>query len=150
MLNEVSVNCPLEKVFSFLAAPEKFPLWNYYLRSVQKVQEGNPVIGARYHQQRVKDEQNFSVTAFEKNKYIEYSSTGGTWLKFKRRFNVSMVNSVCIVEDRFEIRTFLPSFINSIIAKKPAAAVKENLLKLKELLETGTTVLQDNRRITLA
>jgi uncharacterized membrane protein len=147
--NQLQINCPLEKVFGYLSMPENFPKWNYYLRSVKKIAEGHPIIGASYHQVRIKDEQYFTISAYDENNYIEFNSTGGTFLKFKRRFSFSATAGGCIIDDLFEIRTFLPSFINKIIAKKPQAAVKENLLKLKELLETGATILQDGRRVTI-
>jgi len=149
MKNQVDINCPLEKVFNFLSNPENFPKWNYYLRSVRKIAEGNPIIGATYHQQRIKDEHYFTISAYEENKLIEFNSTGGSLLKFKRRLNFAATNDGCTIKDIFEIRTFLPSFINKLIAKKPEAAVKQNLLKLKELLETGETVLQDGRRVSV-
>ena len=148
MLNNVEIDCPLQKVFAFIAQPENLPLWNYYLRTVTKTAEGNPFIGATYHQQRIKDEQHFAITAYEENKLIEFTSTGG-FIKFKRLFTFAASGNGCIINDSFQISTYLPSFINKLIAKKTKAAVKENLLKLKQLLETGETILQDGRKISL-
>ncbi len=146
MINQIAINCPIQKVFSFIAQAENFPKWNYYLLSVTKTAEGKPIIGATYHQTRIRDQQNFTITRYEENKVIEFSSFGG-FLKYIRRFSFSPSGNGCIVDDLFQIRTYLPGFINRIIAKRPQAAVKENLLKLKQLLETGETTLQDGRTV---
>ena len=149
--NNISINKPIEKVFGFIANPENLPKWNYYLKTVHKIADGNPVIGSQYHQVRKKDEQYFAITGFEENRSIEFTSTKSSFLKFKRQFTFSIFEGVCMIDDIFEISTGLPvpAFINKLLGKKPQMAVKENLLKLKQLLETGQTILQDGRLISL-
>jgi len=113
--------------------------------------DGNPVIGSQYHQVRKKDEQYFTITGFEENKTIEFSSTRSSFLKYKRQFTFTVLEGTCMVDDIFEISTGLPlpALINKLLGKKPQMAVKENLLKLKQLLETGQTTLQDGRLVSL-
>jgi hypothetical protein len=41
----------------------------------------------------------------------------------------------------------LPGFLAKLFLKGPQKAVKQNLEKLKQLLETGHVVLQDGREI---
>ncbi len=149
MINQVQIDCPPENVFAFISKAENFPKWNYYLVSVIKTSEGNPFIGATYHQTRKKDQQDFAITAYEENRTIEFSSVGKGLIRYKRKFNFTSTEEGCMIDDLFQIRTFLPGFINRMIAKRPQAAVKENLLKLKQLLETGETILQDGRKVGL-
>lgn len=144
--NQVHIKCSLEKVFSFVANPENFPKWNYYLQAVQKIENGNPVTGSVYRQVRKKDELYYMITAIKENEFIEFKSVRSRFLKFKRQFTFSVSTDGCIIDDLFEIRTWLPSFINIQLAKKPQKAVNENLLKLKQLLETGETILQDGKK----
>ena len=84
--NSISINKPIEKVFGFIANPENLPKWNYYLKTVHKIADGNPVIGSQYHQVRKKDEQYFAITGFEENRSIEFTSTKSSFLKFKYSF----------------------------------------------------------------
>ncbi len=147
--NSIIINAPLEKVFKFLADPENFPKWNYYLKTVRKVGDGNPVIGSTYHQVRKADEQYFTISGFKENEFLEVSSTKKSAITFKRRFSLSAKENDCCLNDHFELAPLVPNFIGKWVSKKPQKAVGENLMKLKELLETGATTLQDGRVISL-
>jgi len=147
--NEIQIDSELEKVFSFLANPENLPKWNYYLVTVKKIKEGNPVIGSQYHQVRKKDAQYIELTALEGNKLIEFSSIKSSFIRFKRRMFFSATANGSLIDDIIELRSFIPSFLLRLFTKKIQEAVKANLYKLKELLETCTTTLQDGRVVTI-
>jgi len=147
--NSIIINAPLEKVFNFLAAPENFPKWNYYLKTVSKIGEGNPVIGSTYHQIRKADEQYFTISGFKENEYLEISSTKKSAITFKRKFSFSTTENGCCINDYFELAPRVPNFIGKWLSKKPQKAVGENLMKLKELFEKGATTLQDGRVVSL-
>lgn len=147
--NTIDINVPLQRVFIFLADPENFPKWNYYLKTVKKIADGNPVIGSEYHQVRKTDEQYFAITEFKEDELIELTSIKKSKIKFKRRFTFSATENGCRVDDLFELGTWGPSFIGKLVSKKPEKAVKENLMKLKELLENSTTILQDSRLVSI-
>lgn len=147
--NTIDINAPLEMVFKFLANPENFPKWNYYLKTVKKIADGNPVIGSEYHQVRKSDEQYFAIASFKESELIEFASIRKPSIKFKRCFTFSATEAGCRVDDLFEFGYWVPSFIGKIVSKKPEKAVKDNLMKLKELLEYGETTLQDGRSVSL-
>lgn len=147
--NTINFDVPSQKAFQFLADPENFPKWNYYLKSVRKMVDGNPIIGSVYHQVRNTDEQFFTITRLEENRIIELTATKKSKIKFRRLFTFSTTTDGCSIEDHFELAPWVPTFIGKLINKKPQKAVKENLIKLKELLETGQTLLQDKKLVVL-
>jgi len=147
--NSILIQVSTEKVFAFLAVPENLPLWNYYLITVNKISTGKPVIGSQYHQVRKKDEQYFEITGFEENKLIEFTSTRPSLIQFKRKMFFSSTNNGCTIDDVFELKSIVPSFLLRLLTKNIQKAVNENLGKLKQLLQTGTTTLQDGRIVNL-
>jgi len=147
--NSVLIEVSTEKVFAFLAVPENLPHWNYYLVSVNKISTGKPIIGSQYHQIRKKDEQYFEITGFEENTFIEFTSIRSSFIQFKRQMSFSSAHNGCIVDDLFELKSIVPSFLMRLFTKNIQKAVSENLGKLKQLLETGGTTLQDGRIVTL-
>lgn len=143
--NSITINAAVKTVFDFLSTPEKIPQWNYYVVSVRKISEGNTIVRPRYHQVRKNDEQTFEITKYEENKFVEYSTIPGSLVQFKRQFTFTAVNNQCLVEDSFTLDTGFPVLLERLFTRKVKGAVKENLTKLKELLETGKTTLQDER-----
>jgi len=143
--NSITIDAPVKKVFDFLSTPEKIPLWNYFVVSVRKISDGNDIIGSRYHQVRKRDEQTFEIINWEENRFVEYSTIPGSLVQFKRQMTFSEVNNQCLVEDSFSLNTGFPVLLERLFTRKVKSAVKENLTKLKELLETGKTTLQDER-----
>jgi len=143
--NSITIDAPVKKVFDFLSTPEKIPLWNYFVISVRKISDGNAIIGSRYHQVRKRDEQTFEIINWEENRFVEYSTIPGSLVQFKRQMTFSEVNNQCLVEDSFTLDTGFPVLLERLFTRKVKSAVKENLTKLKELLETGKTTLQDER-----
>jgi len=146
--NSASIETNVEKVFKFLADPENIPLWNYYIKEVSKISPGTIEIGARFHQIRKNDEQTFEITKFQKNKIIEFTTDSSSSIQFKRQLIFQEKNSHCLVEDHFELDTGYPLFLQKLFSKMIKKSIKENLIKLKQLLETGRTVLQDGRVIS--
>lgn len=147
--NTIYINVPVERLFNFLSRPENLPLWNYYLKSVRKISNGINIIGARYHQERKDDEQVFEITRFEQNKLIEFKSLEDSKLRFKRQLIFSQIDGQTFLQDFFEVDTGLPLMLQKLFRGKLRSAVKENLAKLKQLLETGQTTLQDGRLVRI-
>jgi hypothetical protein len=54
-----------------------------------------------------------------------------------------------IIVDRWELSFGLFGPLETLAGNRVKSAVKENLKKLKELLETGNTILQDGRSVAL-
>ena len=143
--NSISIEVPIEKAFDFIAGPENFPHWNYYLKSVTKISEGETMLGARFHQIRKQDEQVFEITQFEQYKLIELTTLPKANLYAKRLIVFSTTGQGTQIEDFFELDSGHPSFLQKLFVGKTKRAIKENLDKLKELLETGYSTLQDGR-----
>ncbi|MEQ9007594.1 MAG: hypothetical protein RLP12_06900, partial [Ekhidna sp.] len=53
------------------------------------------------------------------------------------------------IHDQINFKVPLPKFLSLLILKGPIKGVKQNLEKLKTLLETGNVVLQDGREFNL-
>jgi hypothetical protein len=51
------------------------------------------------------------------------------------------------ITDEWSIELGIPPLLRPLGKAKVSSAVQENLAKLKELLETGTTTLQDGRTL---
>lgn len=147
--NSIEINVPVTRLFGFLADPETLPLWNYYVKTVRRITPDKTGIGARYHQKRKDDEQIFEITSLEENTFIELRTISDSSVQFKRQMTFTEIGHKSTLEDLFELNTGHPILIQKILAGSVRTAVKENLIKLKQLLEKGKTTLQDGRLIEL-
>ena len=143
--NSIAINTPISKVFDFFSTPENFPRWNYYVISVRKMSSGNGAVGSRYHQVRKNDEQIFEITKFERNKLVTFSTVPDSSIRFLRQMNFRVLDEQCLLDDLFELDAGFPMILQKLFTRRIKQAVYENLVKSKELLETGKTVLQDGR-----
>ena len=147
--NEVLINQPIGRVFDFVATVENNPLWNYYLVEVKKMDPEVEGVGVTYFQQRKTDSQTFSITKLEHERLLALKTLPGSKPQVEREMRFLEKEGQTWIHDTMRIKTPLPALIGRWLSKKPKAAVAENLSKLKELLETGSTVLQDGRKVTL-
>ncbi len=137
------------KVFSFLTRFENLPLWNYYVLSVSKKSTGDACNGSIYQQIRRNDKQTFRVTICRPPELIEIETTEDSKPPFNRWFILKRTWEQTIIEDHFELETNFPTMVESLSKGRIKNAVLENLNKLKELLENGTTILQDGRSVNI-
>lgn len=147
--NSIEINVPLTRLFSFLADPETLPLWNYYVKTVRSITPEKTGVGARYHQTRKDDEQIFEITSLKENTFIELRTISDSSVQFKRQMTFTEIGDKCVLEDFFELDTGHPILLQKILAGSIRASVKENLTRLKQLMEKGKTTLQDGRVIQL-
>ena len=147
--NKIVIDKSRNKVFSFLTRFENLPLWNYYVLSVSKKSAGDTCNGSIYHQIRRNDKQTFRVTSCRPPELIEIETTEDSKPPFKRRFILTRTGEQIIIEDHFELETKFPTMVTSLSKGRIKNAVLENLNKLKELLENGTTILQDGRSVNI-
>jgi hypothetical protein len=124
-------------------------MWNYYIRRVEKLSPPKDGQGALYHQVRKEDEQTFRITDCVPAEHIEMVSTEDSSPRFRRKFSLSEAGDSTELVDDFELSTSYPALIEKITGNKVKKAVYDNLNKLKEILETGETVLQDGRRVSI-
>jgi uncharacterized membrane protein len=143
--NVIEIEAPLGDVFRFVARMENVPKWNYYVNSVQQTAGDGPAVGARYHQIRQTDEQDFQMRSYHVDKSLTLNTLPGSTPAFERHLRFEPSAQGTRIIDEWTISTRYPGFLESLAAGKIRDAVAENLGKLKELLETGQTQLQDGR-----
>lgn len=145
----ITIDRPIDEVFAFLSDFQNVPKWNYFVHDVSKMTHGKVAVGTAYHQVRRRDEQDFRVTEFEPPHIVAVKTLPDSSPQFERRFTLQADGKATRVLDEWKLDTGIPNLIQRFAAGKVKSAVAENLEKLKQLLETGSVVLQDGRRVTL-
>jgi len=140
--NEITINRPIEEVFSFLSDFENLPKWNYYVVKVSKITEGPIAKGSVFHQVRKTDAQDFKIIEFEFPKVVAIETLPPE-RHLVMRFNLIAQGGHTKVEDAWQVK--IPRVVGWFAKKKIQPAVMENLQKLKILLEAGKVTLQDGR-----
>jgi uncharacterized membrane protein len=147
--NRVVINTSISNVYGFIRDFKNIPLWNYYVKKVESITDKREQ-DFLYHQIRRKDDQIFEVVESLPMKKIVIKTVGSNNIKFIRCFSfLDDGAGNCLLDDIFEIDSGHPDFIQQLFKNNMNRAVKGNLMKLKELLEKGYTVLQDGRIINL-
>lgn len=147
--NHIEIARPVEDVYTFLSTFENIPLWNYYVLKVEPLGAGEDGM-ARYRQIRKNDEQRFRVLEQRPPERIRLETLPGSRVQFRRELTLSATPAGhCRVDDHFEVDSGAPGLMQRLFRGKMQSAVGDNLGKLKELLETGETRLQDGRRSRL-
>ncbi len=147
--NTITINRPLSEVFEFVADPENFPRWNYYVLTVSKLSDGPIGVGTAYHQIRKTDEQDFRVTEFERNRRVMLKTSPHSTPGLEMQFTFYKQAGETRLRDVWKLDTGLPAALEWLGARRVRSAMGENLARLKELLEKGQVVLQDGRLTSL-
>jgi hypothetical protein len=143
--NNIRINKRRDIVFHFIANVKNIPLWNYYVNEVIRTpaEEQGKLI---YKQIRKSDFQLFRISNQSYPEKIIFETTSESQLQFNREFFFEEVDyNSCIVYDKFELDLGYPKIVQYIFTRKIRSEVKNNLMKLKMLLETGATILQNGR-----
>lgn len=142
-VNTVEIERPVSEVFAFLSDLENQPRWNYFVIGCTK-QDGGPIrVGSTYKQVRKTDSQVLKVTGLERDRRMTLRLMAPT-PPLEIRYGFEADGPRTRLTDEWELDGVAGFFAN--LAGAPTkAAVAENLGKLKELLETGVTRLQDGR-----
>lgn len=143
--NKIVIERPVEEVFAFVSDFENVPKWNYYVLEVNRTSGGPVGAGTTYHQARKTDEQDFGVTEYEPPERVVVKTLPHAQPAFEMRFTFQAVEGGTQVTDEWKLDTGRPGVLERLGAGRVKQAVKENLSKLKELLETGRVQLQDGR-----
>ncbi len=142
--NLVTINRAIQDVFAFISNFENMPKWNYYVIKVEKITDGPIGVGTVYNQWRKTDRQQYSITEFEPNRRVTVKTLPPEH-PLEMRFTLQSVNGGTSLEDAWELETGYPFFLERLATGRIKSAAKENLNKLKELLERGEVYLQDGR-----
>jgi len=147
--NKVLIERPRGEVFDFVANFENVPKWNYFVKSVRKINEVPLGPGARFHQIRKTDQQHFEVVEFERPSRVTVETLEGSSPQFRMDFEFETRDDHTILTDTWQLETGHNSLLEMLGKSKVKAAVAENLSQLKELLETLITRLQNGRMVTI-
>jgi uncharacterized protein YndB with AHSA1/START domain len=147
--NAITINRPVSEVFEFVADPQNFPRWNYYVLTVSKLSGGPIGIGTAYHQVRKTDQQDFSITEFERDHRMALKTSPHSTLQLEMQLTFQEQAGATHLRDVWKLDTRLPAPLEWLGTGRVRSAVAENLAKLKQLLEEGQVVLQDGRAIKL-
>ena len=145
--NSISIEKPLQEVFEFVSDPVNNTKWNYFLTRVEKInnQEGR---GAEYLQFRKTDQQKFSIHEYKSNELVVLQTLPGERPSVNRRMVFVGDEKQCTIHDQMVFRVPLPRLFSRLLLGGPRKAVRQNLEKLKTLLETGQVILQDGQHST--
>ena len=138
-----------EEVFNFVVDFENTPKWNYFVTDVERRSAGPIGLGTVFHQVRKTDEQDYEVTALDSGRWIQITTTPGSSPAFRMGYRFEATDSGTRLTDHWQLKTGHHPLVERLGARRIQAAVTENLGNLKELLETGSTQLQDGRKASL-
>ena len=147
--HRIRIACPREEVFDFVSNFENVPKWNYFVNSVRKVDQIPIGMGARFHQIRKTDQQDFDIVEFDRPSKVVVKTLEGSFPKFTMGFEFKAKGDHTILTDTWNLETGRSPFLEVLGKSKIKEAVAENLSMLKELMETHRTRLQDGRLVSI-
>jgi uncharacterized membrane protein len=144
--NKLEIKRPIAEVFQFLSNFENMSKWNYFVVNVKKISDGPVGMNTAFTQKRKTDSQVYKIIEYEPNKRVTIEiQPPGVNLIMRFTLQSSHNDNATVVVDEWKFDTGIPALFARIHVTNVKAAVAENLEKLKELLETGKTILQDGR-----
>jgi uncharacterized membrane protein len=147
--NHVQIDRPIDEVFAFAADFRNVPKWNYFVREVEQETEGSVGLGMQHRQIRKHDEQRFKITEFNPPRIVSIETTPDWEPAFRMRFRfLQRGDRRTLLSDTWELDSVSHSFRARLFSRRMKQAAAENLYKLKELWETGSTTLRDGRAVT--
>lgn len=147
--NRITIDRPIEEVYSLATDLLRLPTWNYYVQSVVPTSDQPGVEGATYHQVRKEDEQDLRIIQLHPNQSFIVETIPPSTPALRREMTFSSDGQSTTIRDSWKLDLDVPKLLEPLAANRAKNGVKENLGKLKTLLETGKVTLQDGRRIEL-
>ena len=146
--NTLTINRPVEEVFELVSNFENMPKWNYFVVSVRKVSDGPIGMGSSFDQVRKTDRQRYEVSEYVRNQRVSVKTLPPA-PPLKMRFIFEKIGDATRLTDEWELETGRNPLLEWLGTMKIKSAVAENLEKLRQLLETGETRLQDGRTMRI-
>jgi hypothetical protein len=109
---------------------------------------GPVTAGATYHQIRESDEQDLRIAEFERDRLLVVETIPPSKPELRRRMTFSRHEQSTVIHDSWMLDLGVPKGLQPVAAARARSGVKQNLGKLKGLLESGQTTLQDGREVT--
>lgn len=143
--NKIFIQKRVEEVFAFIADFRNIPKWNYYVMTVEKLTKEGIDLGTVYHQVRKNDNQDFEIIKFKRNKILEIETLPEMSPVFRILYCFDPYKDGTILTNEWDLTFGQNSLIEALGKYTIKKAVMDNLIKLKQLLEEGKTILQDGR-----
>ena len=147
--NTLIIDRPVTDTFAFVSDFENMPKWNYFVEETSSESPPGRGAGTIYRQRRRTDEQRFVVTDFEPDQLVAVRTLPPA-RDLQMRFTFRRHGGGTRLTDDWTLETGLPRWLERISTSRVSSAVRDNLAKLKELLETGRVRLQDGRVETVS
>jgi len=146
--NHIEIKVAPDRLFHFLRKLENMPLWNYFVLKVTRLPSEES--RERYHQKRKNDEQVLTIIQSTVPSQLIIATETGSNFSFERKMTIeARGENVSFLKDDFQLSLPGGRLMEWAFKAKMRRAVGENLIKLKQLLENGHTVLQDGRKVEL-
>ncbi|MCC6301042.1 MAG: SRPBCC family protein [Anaerolineales bacterium] len=143
--NTIVIDRPIEDVFAFLADLPSIPKWNYYVRTVESTSPQAGAVGSTYHQIRKNDEQDLKISKLEPNQALVIETIPPSKPELRREILFEDQGQSTRLTDKWQLDMGVPKALEPLAAQRAKTGVRDNLEKLKELLEIGRVTLQDGR-----
>lgn len=147
--NQITIDRQVGEVFEFATDLTSVPKWNYFVRRVTHVSGAPGEEGAVYHQVRKQDEQQLRIVRKVDGETFVVETILSTGLDLRREMAFSQVGKSTHIVDRWRLDLGVPALLEPLAVGRVKKAVRENLGKLKTLLEVGTVTLQDGRTFAI-
>jgi uncharacterized membrane protein len=147
--NTIVIDRPIEQVFAFVADLPSIPKWNYYVLSVVPTSPESGTLGSTYHQVRKEDEQDLKISKFEANKSLIVETIPPSKPELRREITFEDQGNRTRIIDKWRLDLGVPKLLELLAANRAKSGVRENLGKLKTLLESGRVTLEDGRSFSL-
>lgn len=147
--NTVVIDRPIGDVFSFVVDLSNLPKWNYYVLSVSPTSSRPISVGSTYHQIRKNDEQELRISQLEPNHLLVAETIPPSKPELHREITFEVQGNSTRIIDKWQLDMGVPKLLEPLAANRAKSGVRENLEKLKILLEAGMVTLQDGRSFSL-
>ncbi len=147
--NTIVINRPIADVFALVVDLPSIPKWNYYVLSVVPTSPEPGTVGSTYHQIRKDDEQDLRISKLEPNKSLIVETIPPSKPELRREITFEVQGNGTRIIDRWQLDMGVPKLLEPLAANRAKSGVRENLGKLKTLLESGKVTLQDGRSFSL-
>lgn len=147
--NTMLIYRPVKEVFAFLADLSNVPKWNYYVLSVSPTSPEHVSLGSTYHQIRRDDEQDLRITQLEPNRSLVVETIPPSKPEMRREITFEVQGDSTRIIDKWQLDMGVPKLLEPLAANRAKSGVRENLKKLKVLIETGKVTLQDGRSFSV-
>ena len=147
--NTIVIDRSIEEVFAFVADLPSIPKWNYYVLSVSSTSPNPGAVGSTYHQVRKDDEQDLRISKLEPNRLLVVETIPPSRPELRREITFETQGDSTRLIDKWHLDLGVPKLLEPLAANRAKSGVRENLEKLKVLLESGEVTLQDGRSFSL-